>query len=428
MAIVVKKLIGSVISILSVCVILILGCIFLMEKNEELAKEQTKQLADVIWQETSENIDSLRVRQEENYEQDIKDIQDIQNIQDIQYGVIRSQLLRAGYAYDTLAVDEQIVYEEILNGLLEMQEETTVSTLDERTLERVFACVMNDHPEIFYVDGYTYTKYTVGDELTKLSFQGNMIYSPEEIKLRQESIEHAVSEIFARMPYGMDEYETVKFFYEYIINHTEYATDAPDNQNICSVLLEGRSVCQGYAKALQYLLLEAGQEAALVTGVVSNGEGHAWNLVRMDGDWYYVDATFGDASYQMGEGSHYEMGEVPSIDFSYLGVTTKELSRTHHISDTIPMPECSAMKDNYYIREGAYFTEIDSERIRNYIASGEVARLGFAAFKCSDDLVYEQMCEYLLVQQKIFDYIDPQDGVLAYYESSNQNIIGVWLP
>lgn len=385
----------------------------------ELSEEEPEQTIEVISKETTGRI---HVPQEEKTEL----VEE--GAPENQYGVPRSNILKTGYAYDTLAVDEQIVYEEILNGLLELQEETIVSTLDEGVLERVFVCVMNDHPEIFYVDGYTYTKYTVGDELKELSFQGNMTYSPEEIKLRKESIEHAVSDIFDRMPGGMDDYETVKYLYEFIINQTEYATDAPDNQNICSVFLGGRSVCQGYAKALQYLLSEAGMESTLVTGFVSNGEGHAWNAVRMDGDWYYVDATFGDASYQTEEIDEYDIGKVPSIDFSYLGVSTKELCRTHHISSMIPMPECTAIKDNYYVREGAYFVEIDSEKIRALIESDEAARLGFVAFKCSDDSVYEQMCDYLLVQQRIFDFIDTDDGVLAYYESSNQNTIGVWLP
>ena len=86
-----------------------------------------------------------------------------------------------------------------------------------------------------------------------------------------------------------------------LILRTEYEQGSADSQTICSVLLNQRSVCQGYAKTFQYLCQLAGIPAMLVTGDV-NGEGHAWNIVFLDGDWYYIDPTWGDASYQREEG------------------------------------------------------------------------------------------------------------------------------
>ena len=42
--------------------------------------------------------------------------------------------------------------------------------MDKSVLDEVFACVMNDHPELFYVDGYQYTEYTLGSAVTGITF------------------------------------------------------------------------------------------------------------------------------------------------------------------------------------------------------------------------------------------------------------------
>ena len=58
-------------------------------------------------------------------------------------------------------------------------------------------------------------------------------------------------------------------------------------------LVNGHAVCEGYARAFKLLCYYAGLECILVTGD-SKGVGHMWNMVRLDGNWYHVDATWDD--------------------------------------------------------------------------------------------------------------------------------------
>ena len=66
----------------------------------------------------------------------------------------------------------------------------------------------------------------------------------------------------------------------YLLKHTAYAA-----------LINGTSVCQGYALLFYRMALELGLECRLITGY-SNGEGHAWNIVKLGDLWYNLDSTW----------------------------------------------------------------------------------------------------------------------------------------
>lgn len=329
------------------------------------------------------------------------------------------------YAYHHLDGEKQKIYLEVLDALTGMKSGVPLSTLDKSVLDVVFACVMNDHPELFYTDGYQYTEYTIGGTVTGLTFSGKYSMTDAEAEQAKLMIEQRLAECFQHVPLNEDEYSAVRYLYEWLIDHTEYDRTAENNQNICSVFLQGRSVCQGYAKAMQYMLQKAGIQCVLVTGF-TNGERHGWDLVRVNGEYYYLDPTWGDASYASGGTESALDGFVPPINYDYFLVTTDEITRTHSIEKVVELPLCTAVDDNYFVREGLFFDSYDAARLALVFGSEATREAGYVTLKCGSSEAYEQMMRTLIESQAVFDFVDRQGESIAYTSNEEQRTISFW--
>lgn len=339
------------------------------------------------------------------------------------------------YAYRSLDEAEQIWYRDMerilgsFGGQKKLSDSGLAAGLDEGNIDKIFQCVLSDHPELFYVDGYSYTKYSRGDVLTAVEFSGTYNVDLDTAVKRAEVIGFAAEQIMAGIGAGASDYEKVKYVYDTLITQTDYDLNAEDNQNIYSVFVNHTSVCQGYAKATQYLLNKLGVECTLVLGTVETGEGHAWNLVKVDGNYYYVDTTWGDVSYQMEENASEEGGgfSMPEINYDYLNVTTEELLRTHSIGGEVPMPVCVAKEANYYVREGAYFTFYDEEQMAALFQAAIDGGRRDVTIKCSDAACYSEIVAGLIDGQEIFRYLTDEEGRIAYAQNEKQLSLTFWV-
>ncbi len=335
------------------------------------------------------------------------------------------------YAYEKLTDAGKTLYVEMLTIMENLEDDVAVSTTSSDAIELVFEYIMTDHPEIFYVSGYRYTNYSVDDVITRVSFSGDYTCDANEVAKRKMMINDKVNECLSHAPVSEDDYYAIKYVYEYIIENTDYDPGAPDNQNICSVFIGGRSVCNGYAKAAQYLLNKMDIECSFVSGTVTTKNGkverHAWNLVQCNNAYYYVDVTWGDASYQTVSGESADATKVPTVNYDYLNVTTEELGRHHELSDIIRMPVCNSIADNYYVREGEYFTEAELSLVSDLFERRYRDGSMCVTIKCANDAVYDSLFEELITNRKVFGYLQGDTSKVSYTTFEDTGTIMFWL-
>ena len=93
------------------------------------------------------------------------------------------------------------------------------------------------------------------------------------------------------------DYQKIKAIYDYICSNVtyDYKNLNDDSYKLkytaYAALVNGNAVCQGYANLLYRMLLEVGIDCRIITGI-SNGEAHAWNIVKLDNTYYYLDSTW----------------------------------------------------------------------------------------------------------------------------------------
>ncbi len=157
----------------------------------------------------------------------------------------------------------------------------------EEDLSVVYWSVVNMNPEFFYVDS-TVGYYSSGDYVTALVPAYESQYTTEHVAIFNQKVD----EIIAGVDESWPEIQKILYLHDYLVTHADYDLTY-SNYNAYNALVEGSAVCQGYALATVCLLKEVEVDVDLIT---SRNLNHAWNLIEVDGEYFYTDATWDDPS------------------------------------------------------------------------------------------------------------------------------------
>lgn len=357
---------------------------------------------------------------------------------------VAQNLTRSGendFAYSELTDSCRTCYLEIYAILSDLLEKVDLTSKDPDEIDLAFRAVMVDHPEIFYVKGYSIGKYMSGDVLKKIVFSGTYTMSKEEVEKGRQETDEYVSRVISGYSGDGSDYDRIKYVYDYLIRNNEYVPESINNQNILSVVENGQTVCQGYTKAMQLILNKMGIFCTLVNGTacgsggvpnpedladVENAEwgGHVWNIVRCNGMYYNVDVTWGDAAITLMNADGMTSDNI-DVNYEFFLVDDVSLDETHKPEPVVTMPRCNSMEDNYYIHEGLYFTGVDPDGFHRAFESSLASGQRIMFIKASSPEAFGEIRRHLFDEQNVFEYLGRSN--VRYVEFAERNLIMISL-
>lgn len=232
-----------------------------------------------------------------------------------------------------------------------------------KQLVTTYQMFYRDYPEYFWIVNGGWGSSCIPDSDNNIENNIMLSIVPayiEEIKnlaAAKTAYNQKVNELISGLN-GKSDYEKSKVLHDKLIDTVTYEITDKD-QTSYGALVEGKAVCNGYTRAYQHLLQEVGIASWYVSGSrkspgSATSEPHAWNLVKIDGSWYYTDVTWDD--------------QIDKTFYSYFNITTKQLKAEHTIGDYEQyLPNATATAANFYIKENRVFDSYNQTELVNLL-------------------------------------------------------------
>lgn len=323
-----------------------------------------------------------------------------------QMEVAQSEEGHQEYYFKQLTEEEQRVYRELLKGIRAREKEFYLTISDDDSIDRSYHAVLKDHPEIFWVHNREKIYKTTYSDSDYCVFTPGYTYTDGEIDEIQTAMEQSFQEVRALIPEDAGDYEKVRIVYTYVIDHTQYQT-GEDDQSIAGIFWKKSAVCAGYAGAVQYLLERLDIPCIYVDGSTKGStEGHAWDIVKIGQEYYYVDATNGDQPDFL-NGDAAQLEEHKTIIYDYLCPFPEEYEKTYTPSEELTVPACTAKDLDFYVLNQGYFEDYSWQDIYDYCKMRLDNGAAVVRFKFGSQEAFSEACQELLddgVVQNVAQY------------------------
>ena len=324
-----KSNFGKIVLALIIFIIIILGILVMKQAGMELLpnEENTEEVSRIV-----ESV----MNDENNIENEVQQVQTniaepILKVENNNPNVTETERNTSqennGYFYAQLGEEAKTIYRAIESHIEDMKtgnytidmgdtfqkllEQENGSDKLEQAYQDAWDAINTDRVDLFYIDSskvylytqqttiWNYSTYTVSiGPAQNSNYYTQGFTSKQMVEETFAQLENVRQSIISQLT--GDTYQKISQLNNYLVDTITYdeTLNRANTRNIYGALIEKQVVCEGYAKALKYVLDAIDIPCVLVSGTATNADGqtesHLWNYVQIEQNWYAVDSTWND--------------------------------------------------------------------------------------------------------------------------------------
>ncbi len=301
------------------------------------------------------------------------------------------------YYYDQLNKEQQRAYYAMKEGLLNLRDSFAVPMLSRKELSDIYFMIRMDCPELFYSVRFA-CKYYPHSPAVEMVPQ--YLYSKKKNKEHRQAMESRVKKL-ANQATDLDEKGKELFIHDFIVKNVKYDKLKKEySHEIIGALGNGVAVCEGMAKAVKILCDELNIWCIIAVSEANPDKGikyrHAWNVIRIGGQYYHLDATFDNT-----------LSRADTVRYDYVNLSDKQIFRDHE-PVIWKVPVCSDNDHFYYKEKKISWTTMDEvqNRTKQAVKKGKVLLFHWRGGYLSKEILAELL--------EVFDKEAREKGKRAY--------------
>ena len=320
-----KSNFGKIVFILIIFTIIILGILIMKQSGMELLPNEgnTEETSGAVENMMSES----NIKNEMQYEQ-TNIVEPVLKVETSNSNTTENTMQESnGYFYSQLGEDAKKIYDAIENHIEEMKtgnytidmgdtfqellEQEDGSARLEQAYQDAWDAINTDRVDLFYIDSskvrlytkqttfWNHSTYTVSiGPVENRNYFAQRYTSKQMVEQTLAELENTKQTIVSQLTGNT--YQKIAQLNTYLVDTITYdeTLNRTNTRNIYGALIEKQVVCEGYAKALKYVLDAIDIPCVIVSGTATNTDGqteaHMWNYVQIGENWYAVDSTWND--------------------------------------------------------------------------------------------------------------------------------------